>query len=335
MHTEQKHHAIKALKDLNYSSRAIAKMVLGDASKKSTVNDYLKKINSIPAWPFYDQLILSNKAENCFSDIADDLGYYSKKVYKDEVNKEYYKGFAYKWDKVEHQNQRILNISDMHLPFQHPDTFEFLQHLKDKYNPTRVICGGDEVDAHALSFHNSDPDLPSAGDELKQALPLIAKLHKMFPEMSIIGSNHSSMIFRKAMAHGLPRAYLKNYNEFLNVGSGWKWTDDLTVDLPDGTKCYYHHGKINDVLKLSQTMGMSAVQFHFHENLSIKYWANPNGIFFALQSGCLVDDKAYAFNYNNVNLKRPLVATSLIIDSLPVLEPMVLDTKGRWIGRAK
>jgi len=305
---------IRYLKSRGYSSRFIAEKFLGSSKRKSTVNDIVTRYVSEHG-NTYDTNEIKQKKTIC----TDTLDYYKKKTYT----------------KTEHHNQRILNISDLHLPFQHVDAFEFLQHLKLKYNPTRVICLGDEMDAHALSFHNSDPDLPSAGDELKQALPLIAKLYNIFPEMTLLGSNHSSMIHRKAMAHGLPRAYIKSYNEFLNVGHGWKWVDDLTVDLPDGSRCYYHHGKVSDALKLSQAMGLSCVQGHFHENLGVKYWANPNGIFFALQSGCLVDDKAYAFNYNNVNLKRPIVATSLIIDSLPVLEPMVLGTDGRWVGRKK
>jgi hypothetical protein len=326
LHTEQNHRAIKALKDLNYSSRAIAKMVLGDASKKSTVNDYLKKINSIPTWPFYEQLTPSKESqesENYFSDIVDDLGYYSKKVYPKQETVE------------EHANQRVLLISDLHIPYQHQDAIEFLEHLKNKYNPTRVICLGDECDKHSLSFHLSNPDLPSAGDELQKALPTIAKLHELFPIMDVLASNHGSMIYRKAEANGLPKAYIKSYNDVLGVSKNWMWYNDLTITLPNGQSCYGHHGKASDVLKLSQTMGMNCYQGHYHESFGVKYWANPNGLYFALQTGCLVDNHSLAFNYNNVNLKKPIIGTALIIDSLPVLEPMVLDTKGRWIGRSK
>jgi len=46
-----------------------------------------------------------------------------------------------------------------------------------------------------------------------------------------------------------------------------------------------------------------------------------------------VDNHSLAFNYNNVNLKKPIIGTALIVDSLPVLEPMVLDNEGRWVGR--
>ena len=70
-------------------------------------------------------------------------------------------------------NSRILVISDLHIPYHHVDALEFLAHLAEKYKPTRVICLGDELDKHAMSFHASDPDLKSSGDELKASLPII------------------------------------------------------------------------------------------------------------------------------------------------------------------
>lgn len=224
----------------------------------------------------------------------------------------------------EHINQRILFISDMHIPYNHPKLLPFLSGLKLKYNPTRIICLGDELDKHAMSFHDSDPDLASAGDELKRSLPIIKEVEKIFPVMDIIDSNHGSMVHRKAKHHGIPRHYIKSYNDVLGVGKGWKWHNDMTIDLPDGQKVYIHHGKSAEAIKTSQAMSMSHVCGHFHEAFGVKYWANPNGLFFAVNAGCLIDDDSYAFCYNNVNLKRPIIGTCLIIDGKPVLEAMPL-----------
>lgn len=229
-------------------------------------------------------------------------------------------------------NSVVLLISDMHIPYHHPDTIAFLTHLKKKYNPTRVICLGDELDKHALSYHDSDPDLKSAGDELRASLPVVHELEKLFPKMDILESNHGSLVWRKAKTNGIPRHYIKSYQDVLEVGEGWQWHHDLTIKLPNGNSCYFHHGKASDVLKLSQQMGMCAVQGHYHNDFSVKYWANPNGLYWGLQIGCLIDDKSYAFSYNNVNIKRPLIGTAVIVNSLPVLEPMILDDTGRWIG---
>jgi hypothetical protein len=223
-----------------------------------------------------------------------------------------------------YDNSRILFISDMHIPYHHDNTLTFLEMLKRRYDPTRIICLGDELDKHALSFHDSDPDLMSAGDELKAALPVIKELENLFPVMDLIDSNHGSMVFRKAKHHGIPRHYLKSYNDVLKVGKDWVWHPDLTITLPDDQKVYIHHGKSSEAIKTSQVMGMSHVCGHFHESFGVRYWANPNGLYFAINSGCLIKDSSFAYSYNNVNLKRPIIGTSLIIDGVPILEAMSL-----------
>lgn len=226
--------------------------------------------------------------------------------------------------KDNHDNSRILFISDMHVPYHHPDTITFLKSLKERYNPTRVICLGDELDKHAMSFHDHDPELYSAGHELEAARPVIKELEMLFPLMDIIDSNHGSLHYRKAKHHGIPRHYIRSYNEILGVGKGWVWHNDLTITLPDGQQVYIHHGKSADAVKTSQAMSMSHVCGHFHESFGLKYWANPNGLFWAMNTGCLINDKSLAFQYNNVNLKRPIIGTGLLIDGVPVLEAMPL-----------
>ena len=125
-------------------------------------------------------------------------------------------------------NKSILIISDTHIPYHHPDLIPFLKDLKEIYKPDRVIHIGDEVDKHAMSFHDSDPDLPSAGDELKESLPIIKQIETLFPKMDLLDSNHGSLVYRRALKHGIPKAYLRDYNEFLKVGKGWKYKFKFT-----------------------------------------------------------------------------------------------------------
>lgn len=277
-----------ALHSIKMPGRDIAKMI---GRPKSTVSDYLRKYVALQRLAKMDVPLLGTIVPN-------------------------------KETKVD--NSRILFISDMHIPYHHPGLIPFLAGLKLRYKPTRVICVGDELDKHALSFHTSDPDLKSAGDELRASLPFIAELYAMFPEMDIIDSNHGSLVWRKAKEHGIPRHYIRSYNDVLGVGNGWVWHNDLTLTLPDRQKVYVHHGKSADGLKLSQTMGMSCVQGHYHEKFGINYWGNSLGLYFSMQVGCLIDDDSYAFSYNNVNLKRPVIGTGLIIDGIPILEAMPL-----------
>jgi hypothetical protein len=230
-------------------------------------------------------------------------------------------------------NKCILVISDLHCPYQHPDTVAFLRAIKKKYKPTRVILSGDEADFHAISFHDHDADLPSAGDELKKAIKALKPIYEMFPVAQVLESNHGSLVIRKALAHGLSKKFFKSPGEILEAPKGWTWHFDIVLTLPNGYPCYFHHSNGVNAKKNSQAFGSSFVQGHHHEEFSIQYWGNPHALLFGMTVGCLVDDKALAMAYNKNNLKRPVVGCGIIVNGIPELIPMVLSKKGRWVGK--
>lgn len=226
----------------------------------------------------------------------------------------------------------IIVISDLHCPYQHPDTHRFLAAVKAKYKPDTVICIGDEIDAHALSYHEHNPDLPSAGDELNKAIKALKPIYKMFPKVTVVESNHGSMVLRKAMTGGIPTKAIKSYNDILDAPKGWKWVFDVTVDTELGP-VYFCHGKAAAPGKLASQYGMSTVQGHFHEKSQINYISTPERLMFDAHTGCLADDNSLALGYNKVNAKRPIVSILVIINGIPQIVPMVLKRNHRWIGK--
>ena len=231
------------------------------------------------------------------------------------------------------KNKRILVISDMHIPYHHKDSIKFLSEIKRKFKPDRIVNIGDLVDFHAISMHDSNPDLPSAGDELNLARKYIKELETIFPEVTEVDSNHSSLVFRRALKYGLSKQFLKSYNEFLGVGKGWKWVDNLTLTMSNGQRCFFTHGMSADILKVSQSMGMSAVQGHYHTKFVISWWANPDHLFFGMNVGCLTNQKSMAFEYAKNFRTRFIIGCGIILEGIPRLLPMVLDKKGNWIGK--
>lgn len=229
-------------------------------------------------------------------------------------------------------NKSILVISDLHCPFNHRDSVAFLKAVKAKYSPDRVILTGDEADFAGISFHDHDPDLDSPGAELDATIKALKPLYKLFPKAQILESNHGSLVLRKAKATGLSTRYFKTYGEILSAPKGWTWHFDITLTLPDGTACYFHHSKGVNAKKNSQAMGMSFVQGHHHETFELSFWGNPNALLFGMTVGCLVNTKSLAMAYNKNNLKRPVLGCGYIKDSKPFLIPMVVDKHNRWVG---
>ena len=229
-------------------------------------------------------------------------------------------------------NKRILVISDMHIPYHHKDAISFLKEIKKEFKPDTVVNIGDSLDFHAISMHDSNPDLYSAGHELKEARKYIKELEGVFPEVTEVDSNHSSLVYRRALKYGMSKEFLRDYGDFLGTKK-WKWIDDLTLTMGNGQRCFFTHGRSADVLKTSQAMGMSCVQGHYHSSMGVRYYGNSLGLYYGLQVGCMIDSKSLAFRYNKVQKARPIIGCSVIKNGLPIIEPFLKDKSGKWIGK--
>lgn len=226
----------------------------------------------------------------------------------------------------------ILVWSDRHKPYHHPDTNTFLISLNRKYKFDLVIDIGDGEDFHGMSFHDTDVDTLSSGHELRAAIDSNKELYAEFPIVMACESNHSSMVYRKGKHHGFPRHVLKSYRDVLEAPEEWTWHHEIVVQMSNGKKCLFAHGYSSNVLQASQKRGMSCVQGHYHSKMGIQYWQNADGLHFAAQTGCMIDDAAYAFAYNKLGLDRPILGCLRIESGVPHILPMFLDSKGRWIG---
>lgn len=223
----------------------------------------------------------------------------------------------------------VLAIPDLHIPFHHPDSFDFLAAVKRKYQPEAVVCLGDEVDFHGINMHDHDPDGLSAGDELKAAIPHLKKLYRMFPEVKVCTSNHTSLPYRRAFKFGLPKAFIRSYTEFLRAPAGWQWADAWEVD-----GVIYEHGEAftgqQGAIKSANANMQSTVIGHIHAFAGIQYSANQRHLIFGFNVGCLINRDAYAFAYGKKIKTKPIIGCGIIANGIPTFIPMILTTKGRW-----
>ena len=54
--------------------------------------------------------------------------------------------------------KNVLVIGDTHEPFCHPKYRDFCYEVGNKFQCAEVVHIGDEVDGHAISYHESNPD---------------------------------------------------------------------------------------------------------------------------------------------------------------------------------
>lgn len=224
---------------------------------------------------------------------------------------------------------RVLVISDTQFPFHHPDTFDFLDHVANKNKINKVVHIGDEVDLHAMGDWDHDPDGYSAGHELDRALTNMRELYSMFPKAQVCTSNHTARPFRKAFKHGFPRAFLKDYHEFLQSPKGWEWGDKWEID-----GVIYEHGEGVSgrlgAVKKALANQQSTIIGHLHSHAGILWVANHKTLMFGFNTGCLIDVKAYAFAYGKHHPDKPIIGCGTSIDGIPQFHPMILKANGRW-----
>lgn len=227
---------------------------------------------------------------------------------------------------------KVLAISDTQFPFEHEDTFKFLESVKKTYKPDIVVHVGDECDFHALGDWDHDPDGMSAGDELKEALKKMQLLYKMFPKVYVCTSNHTARPFRKAFKHGIPKAFLKEYHEFLDAPKGWKWADSWEFD-----GVIYEHGEgqsgKDGAINAAKGNMASTVIGHIHSFAGIQWLANDKHLIFGFNVGCLIDRHKYAFAYGKKLKNKPILGVGIIEDAIPTYIPMILNKNGRWVGK--
>ena len=225
-------------------------------------------------------------------------------------------------------------IPDLQAPFEHKDALEFCKAVRKKYRPTKIINVGDEADKHALGDYDSDPDGYSAGHELHKCIEHLEPWYKAFPQTMVCTSNHTDRIFRKAYKHGIPRAYLKQYREFLEAPEGWVWQDEWEID-----GVLYEHGHSlggmgrNATYQLPLMNRQSTVFGHFHAFAGFQYIVDRSGRrYFGMNAGCLIDQKAYAFRYGSKLKNKPVLGCGIVDRGTPHYVPMKVDRHKRWTG---
>jgi hypothetical protein len=230
------------------------------------------------------------------------------------------------------RGKRVLVIPDMHAPFQHPDTIPFLRAAKDKFNPDRVVCLGDETDQHALSQHDPDPDGFSAGHEHLAALDALRPLYELFPVMAVCTSNHGERIFKRAYRANIPVQFLKDYIEFMDAPKGWQWSHKFEID---GVVYEHGEGVSGQLGALKKAMGnmKSTVIGHLHADAGVLFLNNGEKQIFAMNCGCMINVDAYAFKYGKNSMRKPVIAIGIVDKGVPQLVPMQMDANKRWTGK--
>lgn len=218
----------------------------------------------------------------------------------------------------------VLIIGDTHVPFTREGYLEHNIKAQKDYKCGTVMHIGDVVDNSYSSFHETNPDGHSAGDELDYAIEALQPWFKAFPKVKVCLGNHDLIINRKAFSAGLSKRWIKGLGEVLGAPN---WDFDLEHVIHD---VLYVHGTgtsgQNSAYNRAMNRRMSVVQGHLHSEASIRYNVSQKDIIFGMQVGCGVDDRKYAFDYAKANPRKFIISSGVVLNKgkQPILVPMEL-----------
>lgn len=226
----------------------------------------------------------------------------------------------------------VLSLGDTHSPAMHADTVPFALAVADHYNIDRVIHEGDLTDQHAFSRFVHEPDGKSGGDEIDAAAEQLLPLFEAFPKVQVCEGNHDRRIFERAAEAGIPRRFLQELNQIIRGPAGWKWADQWVID-----GVIYEHGdpynSKNAHIDIARDNMQSTVIGHIHGHAGIQYLSNRRHLVFGFNVGCLIDRRKYHFRYAKKGKTRPIIGCGVILNGVPLFQPMQLKEGGRWAGK--
>ena len=202
--------------------------------------------------------------------------------------------------------KNVLVIGDLHEPFCLDGYLEHCIETYNKYKCNEVVFIGDIIDNHASSYHETDPDGHSAGQELKMAIQRIKQWYSAFPKATVIIGNHDRLIMRKAYSSGLSKMWIKDYAEVLGT-PGWNFTDSIEID-----NVLYIHGEGGTARARVRRDLQSIVQGHLHSQAYIDWCVGAKFKLFGMQVGCGIDHRSYAMAYGKEGPK-PAIACGVIL----------------------
>jgi metallophosphoesterase superfamily enzyme len=186
---------------------------------------------------------------------------------------------------------KVLAIGDLHAPFTLKKYLRFCKNVDRRCGCNQVVFIGDLVDNHYSSFHETDPDGYSAGEELDRAITEIRKWYLAFPEAYVCIGNHDRIVHRKAYSAGISRRWVRDYGEMFDA-PGWKFVEDVIID-----NVRYCHGEGKKAPQKAKDNMRSYVQGHHHSESGVVWHTGDNCRVFGMQVGNGIDRKSYAMAY--------------------------------------
>jgi len=217
---------------------------------------------------------------------------------------------------MKYNEKRILVLGDLHEPFCLDGYLDFCKQTFKDFNCNQVVFICDVIDNHYSSYHETDLDGLSGGQELELAIKKLSKWYKAFPVADVLIGNHDRLIMRKAMTSAIPAKWVKDFKDVLETPN-WNFVDRVVYD-----NVQYIHGESGTARTKCRADMMSTVQGHLHTQCYTDWYVGQNFRVFGTQVGCGIDHDSYAMAYAKRG-KKPAIGCVVVLGGDTVINKLM------------
>ena len=226
-------------------------------------------------------------------------------------------------------SERYLFVSDKQHPFAAKHALPFCKAVQKEFRipPENIYCVGDEVDEYFGGMWKKDPDaLHTPNSEIRETREELQKWYRAFPDMKLAISNHGMRWAKKAFEAEIPSQMLRPYQEIIGAPKGWVWKDRWLIKAKNAPILMIHgmgYSGQTGARNAAIDAGMNTVIGHLHSHAGISYIYTAGQRIWGMNTGCLIDVNAYAFNYGRDMRHKPVLGVGVVIDGglTPIFVP--------------
>lgn len=218
-------------------------------------------------------------------------------------------------------SENYLVISDLQIPFEAEHALKFAREVRKFFRvpPENCLCVGDETDQYFGSGYKKNPNAKhTPHSEIEDAKDRLRQWYSYFPQMKVAISNHGVRYWKKALEAELPSQLIREYREVIEAPEGWVWKQSWVFkNLKKPFRMIHGMGYSgqNGHRAAALDAGISTVIGHLHAHAGVAHIITEDNSIWGMNSGCLIDLEAYAFEYGRDHRYKPALGLSVVLDS--------------------
>lgn len=148
---------------------------------------------------------------------------------------------------------------------------------------------------------------------------------RAFPIMHVCISNHGLRWLGRAYDAAIPSELIVPYKQLFGLPDSWQYRDEWLFKEKHPFRCIHGMGYsgIMGARNAAIDGRISTAIGHLHAHAGVQFINNDSLSIWGMNTGCLIDNKAFAFKYGKYSRFKPMLSVGVVINNgtTPIVIP--------------